>query len=488
MFGRMSLFVDFYELTMVSGYVRHGMDAKAAVFDLYFRANPFQGGYALFAGLEPALDYLAGLAFEAEDLDYLRSLQLFPSDFLDYLRDFRFRGRVTATSEGEVVFANEPLLTVEAGLAEAQLVETALLNIVNFQTLVATKAVRIAGEAGEASVMEFGARRAQGPDGALSAARAACIGGVGTTSNVMAGRAFGIPLAGTQAHSWIMAFPSEIDAFRAYAAAFPDHCVLLVDTYDTLRSGIPNAITVGRELAARGHRLRGVRLDSGDLAYLSREARRLLDAAGLHEVKIVASNELDEHVIESIRKEGGRIDLYGAGTRLATAAGPGGGALGGIYKLVELDAVPRLKVSADGYKSTLPGRKRLWRASQDAAPGRFELDVLSLADETPHPGDPVFDPTNPMRHTTIPAGSRLQDLRHVVMDDGRRSRPGPPLAHVAEYAREQLGRLPEGVRRLLNAHVYRLAQTQGLRALRERMIEAAAAAAGRSHSAPGGGS
>src|SRR5262245_8267036 len=234
MFRRLSLLVDLYELTMVAGYVRHGMEAKPAVFDLYFRINPFQGGYALFAGLEPALDYLEGLAFETEDLEYLRGLQLFDSDLLDYLRDFRFRGRVTAASEGEVVFANEPLLSIEASLAEAQLVETALLNLVNFQTLVATKAARIAGEAGEAAVMEFGARRAQGPDGALSAARAACIGGVRTTSNLLAGQAFGIPVAGTQAHSWIMAFPSEMDAFRAYAATFPDHCVLLVDTYDTL--------------------------------------------------------------------------------------------------------------------------------------------------------------------------------------------------------------------------------------------------------------
>ena len=486
MFRRLSLLVDLYELTMVAGYVRHGMEAKPAVFDLYFRTNPFQGGYALFAGLEPALDYLEGLVFETEDLDYVRSLRLFDTDFLDYLHDFRFRGQVTAASEGEVVFANEPLLTVEAGLAEAQLVETALLNLVNFQTLVATKAARIAGEAGEAGVMEFGARRAQGPDGALSAARAACIGGVRTTSNLLAGQAFGIPVAGTQAHSWIMAFPSEMDAFRAYATTFPDHCVLLVDTYDTLRSGIPNAITVARELAARGHRLQGVRLDSGDLAYLSRETRRLLDAAGLHEVKIVASNELDEHVIESIRKEGGRIDLYGAGTRLATAAGSGGGALGGIYKLVELDGQPRIKVSSDGHKSTIPGRKRLWRASRDD--GRFELDVLSLGGETPRPEDPVFDPTNPMRHTPIPAGSRLEDIRRVVMEGGRRSRSGPPLEHLAEYARGQLGRLPEGVRRLLNPHVYRVAQTQGLRAQRERMIEAAAAALRRGSPGSGGGS
>jgi nicotinate phosphoribosyltransferase len=313
-----ALLTDFYELTMLAGYFEEGMHLKPAVFDLFFRTNPFTGSYAVFAGLEPALHYLEGLRFTEDDLDYLKSLGIFKPAFLHYLRDFRFTGRVTAPPEGTVVFANEPLLTVEGTLAEAQFVETALLNIINFQTLAATKAARIRLSAGDGEVLEFGLRRAQGPDGGLSVARAAFIGGVRSTSNVWAGERFGIPVKGTHAHSWIMAFADELSAFRAYADSFPDACILLVDTYDTLKSGLPNALIVARELRERGHELFGIRLDSGDLAYLSKEARRLFDEAGFPGVKIVASNELDEYVIHSIRDEGGKIDIYGVGTRLAT--------------------------------------------------------------------------------------------------------------------------------------------------------------------------
>jgi len=347
-----ALMTDLYELTMLAGYFDEGMHEKPAVFDLYFRNPPYKGNYAIFAGLEPALEYLSGLRFTEEDLDYLKTLGIFKPAFLDFLRDFRFRGKVTAPPEGTAVFPNEPLLTVEGTLAEAQYVETALLNLINFQTLVATKAARLTLAAGDGEVVEFGLRRAQGPDGGLSVARAACVGGVRSTSNVQAGQAFGIPVKGTHAHSWIMAFPDELTAFRAYAECFPDSCILLVDTYGTLESGLPNALTVARELREKGHEMLGIRLDSGDLAYLSKEARRMFDEAGFPDVRIVASNELDEYLIQSMRTEGSRVDIYGVGTKLASCGGEGGGALGGVYKLVRFDGLPKVKVTSDIAKAT----------------------------------------------------------------------------------------------------------------------------------------
>jgi nicotinate phosphoribosyltransferase len=468
--------MDLYQLTMVAGYLREGKQDEPAVFDLGFRRNPFDGGYAVFAGLDPGLEYLENLQFGPEELRYLEGLGLFDDQMLEWLRDFRFRGKVTAVSEGEIVFAHEPVVTIEGGLAEAQLVETALLNLLNYQTLVATKAARIVLEAGVNAVVEFGARRAPGPDGALGASRAARIGGARATSNLSAGQAFGLPVAGTQAHSWVMAFADELTAFRSYAAAFPDSCILLVDTYDTLRSGLPHAIEVAIELRDRGHELRGIRLDSGDLAYLSREARRMLDDAGFPEVKILASNDLDEHIVASIRKEGGRIDVFGVGTRLVTGAGESGGALGGVYKLVELSSRPRIKVSADRDKCSIPGRKKLWRLSQTDNERHFELDVITAAGAAPESGHRVYDPVNPGRWTTIDAGLLVEDIRSLVMEDGKRLHAAKPLDEIAAYAQAQLARLPDGVHRLLNPHVYRVSLSAELHALREALLEAAAAA------------
>jgi nicotinate phosphoribosyltransferase len=466
------LTTDLYELTMLAGYLAEGMHDRPAVFDLFFRHNPFNGGYAVFAGLDPALSYLENLRFSGDDVGYLDTLRLFPPRFLEFLREFRFRGRITAPPEGTVVFGLEPLLTVEGSLAEAQFVETALLNIVNFQTLAATKAARVVHAAGEgATVVEFGLRRAQGPDGALSLVRGACVGGVLSTSNVQAGRLLGIPVKGTHAHSWIMAFDDELASFRKYAEVFPDHCILLVDTYDTLRSGIPNALTVARELREKGHELAGVRLDSGDLAYLSRESRRIFDEAGFPDVRIVASNELDEFVIDSIRSEGGRIDIYGVGTKLATCAGEGGGALGGIYKLVEIDGVPKLKVTGDPAKATLPGKKRLLRAlGQD---GSFIQDVIALEIEEVAPGDFVFDPINPLRHLPLPHDVRLEAVTSVMMEGGKRVAPAPPLAEMAERSREQISRLPQGCLRQINPHRYKVSMTAELNRLRLRLVEEA---------------
>jgi nicotinate phosphoribosyltransferase len=462
-----ALLTDLYELTMLAGYFDEGMSEQPAVFDLYYRTNPFQGSYAVFAGLEPALHYLRDLRFSGEDLAYLQKLDIFKPAFLDFLKNFRFRGKVTAPPEGTVVFANEPLLTVEGNLAEAQFVETALLNIVNFQTLIATKAARLTYAAGDGVIVEFGLRRAQGPDGGMSVARAAYVGGVRSTSNVRAGQLFGMPVKGTHAHSWVMAFADELSAFRAYAECFPDSSILLVDTYDTLTSGLPNALIVARELRAKGHEIVGVRLDSGDLAYLSKEARRMFDEAGFPQAKIVASNELDEHVIHSIRSEGGRIDIYGVGTRLAT--GEGGGALGGVYKLVRLGDQPKLKVTSDIAKATLPDRKRVLRAVRED--GRFEMDILCREAEQVGPGDTVFDPTNPARHKAIPKRVVLEELRQVVMKNGEICVSLPPLETLADRSADQLRRLPEGSLRLTNPHRYKVAMSGGLHQLRTRLME-----------------
>lgn len=462
------LLTDLYELTMLAGYLEQGMHERPAVFDLFFRHNPFQGGYAVFAGLEPALCYLEKLAFNDRELSYLDGLKLFRPRFLSYLEGFRFSGNVTAPAEGSMVFAREPLLTVEGGLAEAQFVETALLNIINFQTLVATKGARINRAAAGATVLEFGLRRAQGPDGGLSVARAAYIGGVRSTSNVLAGKTFGIPVRGTHAHSWIMAFPDELTAFRCYAESFPDACILLIDTYDTLESGLPNALVVAAELRARGHELFGVRIDSGDLAYLSRRTRAAFDGAGFTGVKIVASNELDEYVIESIREEGGRVDIYGVGTRLATCAGEGGGALGGVYKLVRIGSEPKLKLTSDLSKATLPDKKRVLRAV--APDGSFIQDVIALEGEEIAPGATVYDPANPLQQVSVPAGARFVELRSRVMENGKRCLPPASLDLGAKRSQEELGRLPDGCRRLINPHVYKVSLSAGLNDLRLRLI------------------
>jgi nicotinate phosphoribosyltransferase len=465
------LLTDLYELTMLAGYLEEGMEAKPAVFDLYFRTNPFEGGYAVFAGLEPALDFLEQVRFSEDELEFLTGLGLFKPRYIEYLRGFRFRGKVTAPPEGSLVFANEPLLTVEGTLAEAQFVETALLNIINFQTLVATKAARICHAADGAEVFEFGLRRAQGADGGLSASRAAFVGGCKGTSNALAGKLFSLPLRGTQAHSWIQAFPDELTSFRSYAATFPESTILLVDTYDTLRSGVPNAIIVAHELHEQGRKILGIRIDSGDLAYLSREARHMLDKAGFKDVKIVVSNDMDEFVIESVRSEGGRVDIYGVGTSLVTCAGTGGGALGGVYKLVEIDGEPKLKVTGDLAKSTLPGKKRVLRFVEPE--GGFIQDVVCLEGETIACGDTVYDPNNPLQHTTIPLRAEIRELREVVMVDGCRLSPKESLPSIADRCKEELAKLPNGCIRLINPHRYKVSMSDKLTCLRVSLINRA---------------
>lgn len=467
------LLTDLYQLTMLHGYWRHQMHTQPAVFDLYFRRSPYGGGYAVWAGLGPMLDYILGLRFDEASLAYLATLDLFEPAFLKALEGWSFSGTVESFPEGSVVFPHEPLLTVRAPLWEAQLIETALLNTLNFQTLIASKAARCVSVAGGASLVEFGTRRAQGPDGALGAARAAFIGGAVATSNVLAGQLYGLPVVGTHAHAWVESFSDELSAFRAYAELHPDSTTLLLDTINTLDSGLPNAITVARELREKGHELRAVRLDSGDLAYLSRRVRAGLDAAGFGEVKIMASNDLSEDVIQSVIREGGRLDIYAVGTQLVTGGGAGGGALGGVYKLAELNGTPRLKLTGDPTKTSLPGAKRVWRAT-GGNPERAEYawDVIGLAanPEPPRHGDPVSDPGNPLRRSRLPAGLEWHDPRQVMVQDGQRTQAPEALPDIQARARAELARLPEGTLRLLNPHTYRVSLSAELQANRERLI------------------
>lgn len=456
------LYTDLYQLTMAQAYLRDGTHETPAVFDHFFRTLPFGGGFVVFAGLADFLDLLAGLRFSADDLDYLRSLG-FEARFLDHLAGFRFRGTVTSVREGEIVFPLEPLIRVEGGLLESQIVETALLNIVNFESLVATKAARLRLVAGDRPVSEFGLRRAHGFGGIL-ASRAAVIGGCDSTSDVYAARLYGLRASGTMAHSYIESYGDELTAFRRYAASHPDGCVLLVDTYDTLRSGVPHAITVGREMAARGERLFGVRLDSGDLGTLSKQTRRLLDEAGLRDVRIVASNLLDEYVIRGLNEQGAPIDIFGVGTRLATGAPDG--SLDGVYKLAAAGGEPRLKLSETLTKTSLPGRKRTFRCLDGE--GRFAADVIALEGETGMIARMVH-PFEPLKSLRLD-GLRQEPLVATVYENGRRLAAPERTSETAAYARQRLAALPPEYQRFENPDVYKVGISEGLAAVRDGLV------------------
>ncbi len=466
---------DLYQLTMAAAYWQAGMADRESVFHLFFRRLPFQGGYAVAAGLEPALEWLENFRFRREDLDYLASLRtrndrpLFPDAFLACLGDLRLSLDIDAIPEGAAAFAHQPLLRVQGKILHAQLVETALLNIVNFQTLIATKAARICHAAAGAPVIEFGYRRAHGPDGALSASRAAWIGGCEGTSNVLAGRRFGIPVRGTHAHSWVMSFDDEQEAFDRYAEAMPDNSTLLVDTYDTL-AGVEKAIATARKLRGQGHELAGIRLDSGDLAWLSQQARAKLDAAGFPDVKIVASNDLDEHLIESLRHQDAKIDIWGVGTNLVTAADQP--ALGGVYKLSALRRddgswQPRIKLSEQRAKSSIPGRLQVRRFTEN---GSFIGDAIYDADRTFEGPAAIVDPADPIRRKRIPAGRDFFDLLQPVMMDGRRLAPAESLETLRNRCRENLASLHPGILRLDNPHAYPAGLEAGLHERREKML------------------
>jgi nicotinate phosphoribosyltransferase len=468
----LSLLTDFYQLTMVGGYVRQGKSAQRAVFDLYFRRVPQDGGYCVAAGLEQAIEYALNVRFGPEDLDYLRNQGCFTPDVLEYLRNFRFTGDIYALPEGTLVFPQEPLLRIEAPIAEAQLLESTLLNIVNFQTLVATKATRVCVAAARGSVLEFGLRRAQGVDGALSASRASFIGGATATSNTLAGQQYGIPVRGTQAHSWVMSFPSELEAFEAYADLYPDQCLLLVDTYDTLSSGVPNAIKVSRRLAEKGYRLAGIRLDSGDLAYLSKQARRMLDEAGLTDTQIVASNDLDEWIIHDLIAQGACIDVWGVGTSLVTSKGAS--ALGGVYKLVAAmegdHMTPRIKVSGNPEKITTPGEKQIWRVWD--AHGILLGDALTLADETFQSGQTIDTrhPTYIHQRVKFESTARTEPMLVPIVRRGELVYSMPSLPDIQARTRQGLSELRSEYQRLVNPHIYWVGLSPRLYEVRARLL------------------
>lgn len=470
------LLTDLYQLTMAAGYFHAGRAEREAVFHLFFRRLPFEGGYAVAAGLGDVVEWLRGFRFEAEDLEWLASVPgrdgrpLFAPAFLEWLGKLRWTCDVDAVPEGTVVFPHQPLIRVRGPMVQAQLAETALLNIVNFQTLIATKAARVCESAQGEPVLEFGLRRAQGPEGALMASRAAFIGGTAATSNVLAARRFGIPVKGTHAHSWVMSFDSEPEAFAAYAEAMPNNCVFLVDTYDTLQ-GVRHAVDAGKRLRAAGHGMAGIRLDSGDLAWLSVEARKILDEGGFPNAVIVASNDLDEHLIASLKQQGAAIGLWGVGTRMVT--GGAESALGGVYKLGAIrgdDGVwqPKLKLSEQSVKVSNPGIQQVRRFKVD---GRFRADVIFDA-EAGCPARPeIVHPADPGRRFSVPEGAVGEDLLRPVFRGGEFVGPKPALPEIQAYCRSQLAALHPTVKRLSNPHAYPAGLELGLWERKMALIE-----------------
>lgn len=457
-----ALYTDMYELTMAQAYFLSGRKDEKAAFDYFFRKNPFDGGFVIFAGLRDLLEVVEGLSFGPEDIGYLRS-EGFREEFLEYLEGFEFSPDIFSAREGEVVFPLEPVLRVEGNIIEAQVIETLVLNYLNFQSLIATKAARIRQVAGERTVVDFGLRRAQGLGG-IHASRAAVIGGADATSNVYSGFRYGLDISGTQAHSWIQSFEDEAEAFRAFAKYYPDNCILLVDTYDTLRSGIPNAIKVGKELKAQGHKLSGIRLDSGDLAYLSKKAREMLDEAGLDFVNIFASNQLDEHLIQSLTNQGAPIDGFGVGTQLVT--GRPSAALDGVYKLSMSGERPRLKISENIEKVSFPGVKQVFRLLNED--DKFIGDAIALVEEKEP--EKIFHPHRPDKNTRI-EGCRKELLLHKVMEHGKTCIPARPAKEINRFARNRLAQLPEEHKRFEYPHVYKVGVSEKLMNLRDEIVE-----------------
>ncbi|HEX8328626.1 MAG TPA: nicotinate phosphoribosyltransferase [Hymenobacter sp.] len=474
----LALVTDLYQLTMAYGYWQQGMQDREAVFHLYFRKAPFQGGYAVAAGLALAVDWMENLRFSDDDLAYLGSLRgskggvLFPPEFLEYLRALKFTCDVDAVPEGTVVFGNEPLIRVRGPLLQAQLLETALLTLVNFQTLIATKAARIREAAGPSDqILEFGLRRAQGFDGGIGASRAAYLGGADATSNVLAGQRFGIPVKGTHAHSWVQAFGDETEAFSAYGQAFPDDSVFLVDTYDTIE-GVRRAIHVAREMRAKGHELAGIRLDSGDLAYLSREARAVLDEAGFPNTRIVASNDLEENLITSLKQQGARIDTWGVGTQLVTAYNQA--ALGGVYKLAALRKADdsgwdfTIKLSEQVAKTSIPGILQVRRYLNEY--GKPRADMLYNTAEPLPDQLTIVDPADYTRRLAIKPETKFKELLEPVFREGKRVLDLPTLTESRAHAQREVQSLDPSIRRFLNPHTYPVGLEKNLCDYRTQLI------------------
>ena len=465
----LTLMTDLYQLTMMQSYFDNGMKDRA-VFDMFFRAKK-NIEYAVFAGLAQVVEYIRNIHFDEEDIAYLRSTGNFSEPFLDSLRNFRFTGNLYSVREGTFVFPDEPIVTVEAPLPEAQFVETALLNMINHQTLIATKASRVM-TAADHGVMEFGLRRAQGPDAGIYGARAAIIGGLESTSNVLAGQMFEVPVSGTHAHSYVMSFPDELSAFRAYAKSYPDNCLLLLDTYDTLKSGLPNALKVFGELAATGHRPRGVRMDSGDLAYLSKKIRKVLDEAGYPDAKICASGDLDEYSIRSLLSQGAKIDIWGVGTKLITSEDVP--SLGGVYKLSAVKKgetyEPRIKISENIVKITNPGFKKLVRIYDRE--NMAQADLIMLREEEIDESRPltIFHPVETWKKTTF-TDYRVENLHEQVIRDGELVKPLPSFSEIVAHAKAEKASFYEEYKRLDNQQIYKVDLSQGLYDVKRGLID-----------------
>ncbi len=470
----LTLLTDLYQITMGYGFFKHGKHEDEVSFDLFFRRNKLIT-YSIAAGLQQAVDYLLNWHFDEADMAYLRSLNLFDEAFLSYLQNMRFTGDVYAVREGEPVFPGEPILTVKAPLIQAQFAETALLNIINHQTLIATKSSKICrATGGKGMVMEFGLRRAQAPDAGIYGARAAIIGGCASTSNVIAGQMFDVPVAGTMAHSWVMGYESEYEAFRAYAESYPDNCLLLVDTYDTLRSGIPNAIKVFEELKAAGHKPKGIRLDSGDFAYLSKKARKMLDEAGFPEAIICVSGDLDERSISSLMQQNAKIDSWGVGTKLITSEDLP--ALGGVYKLSavfdkEGGYTPKIKLSDNSEKVTNPGFKNLYRL-YDKESGMAIADLITLREEELSGDKPItiFHPIDTWKRCEV-QNFRAEKLQHTIVKGGKLVYEFPALMDVQKFSKQELAKFWEEYLRLDMPQVYKVDLSQKLYDLKKEMID-----------------
>ena len=473
----LTLLTDLYQLTMMQGYFKNENN-DTVVFDAFYRTNPSGNVFAIAAGLEQVIDYVKNLRFSPEDIEYLRSLHIFDEDFLNYLEGFKFTGSMYAIPEGTVVFPKEPLIKVIAPIMEAQLIETAILNIVNHQSLIATKAARVTYAAKGDGVLEFGLRRAQGPDAGVYGARAAMIGGCVATSNVLAGQMFDVPVSGTHAHSWIMSFPDEYTAFKKYAELYPNACTLLVDTYDTLKSGVPNAIRVFREMKEAGIPLTkyGIRLDSGDLAYLSKRARKMLDKAGFPDAVISASSDLDENLIDSLKAQGAEINVWGVGTNLITSKDQP--AFGGVYKLAAIKNpdgtfTPKIKLSENTAKVTNPGNKTVYRI-YDKETGMLNADLICLADETfdPEKDLRIFDPIETWKKTKYKAGTyEIRELLVPIFVDGECVYESPSVMEMREYCHQEQNTVWEESRRLVNPHKVYVDLSDKLYKMKAQLLE-----------------
>jgi nicotinate phosphoribosyltransferase len=456
------LYTDLYQLTMGQAYFKNQKHELPSVFDYFFRKLPFHGGYVVLSGVEELLQVIEGLRFSSDDLAYLQKLGFQP-DFISYLEAFRFRGNIYGMREGELVFPFEPILRIDSTLLEGQLIETMLLNFLNFQSLIATKASRIRHSAGNRLLSDFGLRRAQS-FGAMHATRAAIVGGFDNTSNVLAAKQYGIPPSGTMAHSFIETFDSELEAFRHYAKTFPDNCVLLVDTYNTLRSGLPNAIQVGHELEKKGQQLKAIRLDSGDLAYFAKRARKMLDESGLSYVKIIVSNQLDEHVIKSLLDQKAPIDIFGVGTSMVI--GRPDGAIDGVYKLAEAAGKPRLKISDNVQKTTLPGKKRVLRYLDSE--GKFYADCVALNLEIIP--ERMIHPFEKEKSLNL-AGYDFEELFSCIMESGKSMiKPQSPF-ELRDQVYQRLEKLPEEHQRFDFPHIYKVGISEKLSELRNQLIK-----------------